>query len=191
MNNLAQIRSFTSSYNGLANVLVNQVQVGQPLTDGELIDDLNLRPERTNSYSALWDTGATNSVVTERVINECGLTPVGMIRVGTASGLSETAVFWTSLWLPNGSCIPRVKVSQGQLTGIDVLIGMDVINLGDFCVTNYNGKTVFSFRIPSLETVDYTKPVQHEVQVQPKIGRNQPCPCGSGKKYKYCHGKPK
>lgn len=22
-----------------------------------------------------------------------------------------------------------------------------------------------------------------------KIGRNEPCPCGSGKKYKYCHGK--
>ena len=22
-----------------------------------------------------------------------------------------------------------------------------------------------------------------------KIGRNDPCPCGSGKKYKYCHGK--
>ena len=24
---------------------------------------------------------------------------------------------------------------------------------------------------------------------QPKIGRNQPCPCGSGKKYKQCHGR--
>jgi preprotein translocase subunit SecA len=24
---------------------------------------------------------------------------------------------------------------------------------------------------------------------QPKIGRNEPCPCGSGKKYKQCHGK--
>ena len=23
----------------------------------------------------------------------------------------------------------------------------------------------------------------------PKIGRNDPCPCGSGKKYKQCHGK--
>ena len=27
-----------------------------------------------------------------------------------------------------------------------------------------------------------------EVQSQ-KIGRNAPCPCGSGKKYKFCHGK--
>ena len=23
----------------------------------------------------------------------------------------------------------------------------------------------------------------------PKVGRNEPCPCGSGKKYKQCHGK--
>ncbi len=23
----------------------------------------------------------------------------------------------------------------------------------------------------------------------PAVGRNEPCPCGSGKKYKHCHGK--
>lgn len=27
------------------------------------------------------------------------------------------------------------------------------------------------------------------IKAQPKIGRNDPCPCGSGKKYKNCHGK--
>jgi len=27
------------------------------------------------------------------------------------------------------------------------------------------------------------------VHVAPKVGRNEPCPCGSGKKYKNCHGK--
>ncbi|MBW7891343.1 MAG: preprotein translocase subunit SecA [Chitinophagaceae bacterium] len=41
---------------------------------------------------------------------------------------------------------------------------------------------------------DYFDPsgtaVKHEpVRVGPKIGRNDPCPCGSGKKYKHCHGK--
>lgn len=30
---------------------------------------------------------------------------------------------------------------------------------------------------------------QEPVKVAPKIGRNDPCPCGSGKKYKHCHGK--
>ncbi len=27
------------------------------------------------------------------------------------------------------------------------------------------------------------------IRTEPKIGRNDPCPCGSGKKYKHCHGK--
>ena len=31
---------------------------------------------------------------------------------------------------------------------------------------------------------------RHEpVKVGPKVGRNDPCPCGSGLKYKNCHGK--
>jgi preprotein translocase subunit SecA len=30
---------------------------------------------------------------------------------------------------------------------------------------------------------------QEPVRVGPKVGRNDPCPCGSGKKYKNCHGK--
>jgi preprotein translocase subunit SecA len=29
---------------------------------------------------------------------------------------------------------------------------------------------------------------QAPVHVEKKIGRNEPCPCGSGKKYKNCHG---
>jgi preprotein translocase subunit SecA len=29
---------------------------------------------------------------------------------------------------------------------------------------------------------------QTPIQTGPKVGRNDPCPCGSGKKYKQCHG---
>jgi preprotein translocase subunit SecA len=39
---------------------------------------------------------------------------------------------------------------------------------------------------------DYYDPApvkQEPIRVGPKIGRNDPCPCGSGKKYKHCHGK--
>ena len=39
---------------------------------------------------------------------------------------------------------------------------------------------------------DYYDPTpvkQEPIKVGPKIGRNDPCPCGSGKKYKHCHGK--
>ena len=30
---------------------------------------------------------------------------------------------------------------------------------------------------------------QKPVRVAPKVGRNEPCPCGSGKKFKHCHGR--
>jgi preprotein translocase subunit SecA len=33
------------------------------------------------------------------------------------------------------------------------------------------------------------QPPQPFVRPERKIGRNEPCPCGSGKKYKHCHGR--
>jgi preprotein translocase subunit SecA len=39
------------------------------------------------------------------------------------------------------------------------------------------------------EYFDPTPAKQQPVVVGPKIGRNDPCPCGSGKKFKACHGK--
>ena len=33
------------------------------------------------------------------------------------------------------------------------------------------------------------KEVTQPIRVEKKVGRNDPCPCGSGKKYKNCHGK--
>jgi len=36
------------------------------------------------------------------------------------------------------------------------------------------------------EEVQIRRPFVREI---PKVGRNDPCPCGSGKKYKHCHGK--
>ncbi|MCB0502292.1 MAG: SEC-C domain-containing protein, partial [Bacteroidetes bacterium] len=40
---------------------------------------------------------------------------------------------------------------------------------------------------PPEERQEVNKP--EPVRVGPKVGRNEPCPCGSGKKYKHCHGK--
>ncbi|MDQ3111292.1 MAG: DUF1186 domain-containing protein [Bacteroidota bacterium] len=37
-----------------------------------------------------------------------------------------------------------------------------------------------------IPSIGFAQPV---VRSEPKIGRNDPCPCGSGKKYKKCHGK--
>jgi preprotein translocase subunit SecA len=38
--------------------------------------------------------------------------------------------------------------------------------------------------------IDPSEPVKREpIKVGPKVGRNDPCPCGSGKKFKQCHGR--
>ncbi|MDE7443644.1 MAG: SEC-C domain-containing protein, partial [Muribaculaceae bacterium] len=33
------------------------------------------------------------------------------------------------------------------------------------------------------------RPAPSPIKASPRIGRNDPCPCGSGKKYKNCHGR--
>lgn len=38
------------------------------------------------------------------------------------------------------------------------------------------------------EEEEKQKPKQQPIRVEKQIGRNDPCPCGSGKKYKNCHG---
>jgi hypothetical protein len=90
-------------------------------------------------------------------------------------------------------CIPQIRVSQATLFDADVLIGMDVIAGGDFAVTSYLGKTHMSFRMPSVQCIDFVKQRPESIQVGGetlnKVGRNDPCPCGSGKKYKRCCGK--
>jgi uncharacterized protein YecA (UPF0149 family) len=36
--------------------------------------------------------------------------------------------------------------------------------------------------------VSHTEPSEVSGQKEKEVGRNGPCPCGSGKKYKKCHG---
>ena len=48
-----------------------------------------------------------------------------------------------------------LPVISGAPQGMDVLIGMDIIGAGDFVVTNRNGRTKLSFRIPSQGDTDF------------------------------------
>jgi preprotein translocase subunit SecA len=43
-------------------------------------------------------------------------------------------------------------------------------------------------RQASRQPLPQQMPPQQPVRAAPKVGRNQPCPCGSGKKFKNCHG---
>ena len=183
-----QLRSCTVAHNGIASVLTSQVRIQQAFDAKQ-----STLAVPTTEYKAIWDTGATGTAITSKVVTECGLKPTGMCKVKTASGETDAFTYFVSLYLPNMVCIPQTRVTQVILFDADVLIGMDVISNGDFAVTNYQGKTHMSFRMPSVECIDFVKKKPEMVQVDgkvvKKVGRNDPCPCGSGKKYKRCHGK--
>lgn len=108
-------------------------------------------------YRALWDTGADRTAISKRVVKDLGLDIVAYSENHTAGGVVSVTNHLVSLVLPNNIVTPPMLVSCCDIDSADILIGMDVITLGDFAVTNVEGKTTFSFRIPSAETIDFTQ----------------------------------
>ena len=105
---------------------------------------------------SLWDTGATLSMVTRRVVENLALQPEGYMNLGHAGGdVSGVPFYHVDLLLYNNAPIANVRVGLVEVKDIDVIIGMDIINRGDFAVSNRNGATSFSFRIPSVEDFDF------------------------------------
>ena len=121
------------------------------------------------------------------MVTECSLLPVSLTSITGVDGKSRRSdVYQIDIYLPNGCCVTDAQVCSAPLTNnTDVLIGMDVIVLGDFAVSNHRGRTTFTFRIPSAEEIDFT--VAAPVTTR-RVGRNARCTCGSGKKYKKCCG---
>jgi predicted aspartyl protease len=111
--------------------------------------------DRLHKFSALWDTGATHSVISKRVVDTLGIKHEGFIPIAHANGIDEVLIYHVGLVLPSGIAFPMPNAAQTELTGIDVLIGMDITNRGDFAVTNRNGKTMFSYRFPSMTDIDF------------------------------------
>jgi len=182
------VQALTSYYKGKSNVLINDASVSTPFDPAKG----DPHPENLKKYKALWDTGATGTCITQKVVDECGLLPVSRTKVHHADGETTSLVYLVSIFLPSNVVFPQTRVIKGKLPGnVDLLIGMDIIGSGDFAVTNFEGKTVFSYRAPSIECIDFVKDLDERKALEakskiPKVGRNQPCPCGSGKKYKKC-----
>lgn len=108
-------------------------------------------------FVAIWDTGATSSVITQRVVDACGLVATGIAQVQVVDRVVQSETYLVNIGLPDRVLITAVRVSKGAFVGGDILIGMDVMTKGDFAVTNYNGTTVFSFRIPSAMRLKFVK----------------------------------
>lgn len=181
---MTKASSFTVAYNGRSRELSSDVSIVAAFDPATLEADKH--PPFKN-YKGIWDTGATASVITQKVVDEIGLKPIGMTQVHHAHGTTSAEVYLVNIGLPNGVAFASMSVTRGELASADVLVGMDIIGKGDFAVTNYGAKTVFTYRVPSTETLDFTGQVNATPPPPaPKVGRNAPCPCGSGKKFKKC-----
>ena len=109
-------------------------------------------------FVAAWDTGAVSTAVTKAIVSKLSLRQNGWKTIEGVTGSAICNTYLIALSLPNGILIPELEVAdcEGNI-GCDVLIGMDVIGMGDFAVCNKDGRTTFSFRTPSIEAIDFTK----------------------------------
>lgn len=143
---MGNVSAFTTKYNSRQPRLINEAYI----ISGS---------ERMHTDCAQWDTGATKTCVSKAVVDRLGLTPIGWNMARTPAGERMLPVFLVDILLRNNVIVKDVQVMGSEIggQGIDILIGMDIIGIGDFAVTNANGSTVFSFRIPSVEEIDFCK----------------------------------
>ena len=149
------------------------------LSPGEIqVDDTALK------FRAIWDTGASITSISEKIANTLSLKPSGKIDMQAAHNVASVNTYIVNVALPNRVVVGNIMVAcpKGLIDG-DVLIGMDIISNGDMAITNFGGNTKLTFSMPPWRDIDFVE------QDTPRVGRNDPCHCGSGKKFKKCHGK--
>lgn len=154
-------RAFTATNTGRANRL---------LSDADIVYNNN-----TIKVRALWDTGATSTCISHDVARQLAMTPTGMQTMHTPAGLTDANTYLVNIILPNHVQILDVVVCDSDIgaQGIGVLIGMDIILHGDLAISNYDNKTMFSFRVPSKQHTDYVKQIQVENIIGPKHGNKK------------------
>ena len=131
---------FRIEYNGRARELCTEAVIRDPFSGD------HLRVAR-----AVWDTGATATAISQTVAQNLKLKPTGVTKISTAGGIRMCNTYVIDIRLPQGVGILGLPVTEADIGMTDVLIGMDVIGLGDFTIQNQNNKTVFEFCLPPFE----------------------------------------
>lgn len=151
--NLHQFRAFTKKYPGRTNRIVTEVGITPYFDPAEFKGKPT--PFQIITKKALWDTGATGSVLTSATARELNLIPAGIATINHVGGQNQCNTYMVNFYLPNRVAIPGVMVSECINSDFDAIIGMDIISIGDLSITNLNNKTWVSFRIPSIQHIDY------------------------------------
>lgn len=109
--------------------------------------------------TAAWDTGSTYSCISPEFAKQLDLQPLNIDDLQTSYGVKRSKIYKIDV-LINKQFIFGIHVMENPYihgTNVDLLIGMDLISEGDFAISTYEGKTSFSFRIPSKGLIDFTK----------------------------------
>lgn len=152
---------WTGKWDSIQNQLISPCIVLDIITFATALGGQSPEGE-AHSFSGLWDTGATHSVISKNVVNVLRLKQEGLIPIVHVNGEDVAPIYHIFLALPNGVGFPMLNVAATDLTGFDILIGMDIINRGDFAVSNRNGKTMFSFRYPSMTDFDFQSELERD-----------------------------
>ena len=107
----------------------------------------------TEVMSMVWDTGATNTLVSSQVVEALGLVPIEKSLVEGVGGIVESSVYRISIYLADNIVFKNVKVLCSDIGDYDLVVGMDIIAQGDFAISNNGGQVCFSFRYPSKERI--------------------------------------
>jgi hypothetical protein len=99
---------------------------------------------------------------------------------------------------PRFSSIAREfrKTPMAALGGVAAVLGLVIAGIGllkgEGSTTVQNNTTIINNYVAAepmnRRAHDATAKKQRPLRAEKKPGRNDPCPCGSGKKYKNCHG---
>jgi hypothetical protein len=121
-------------------------------------------------HKAIWDTGASCSVISKEYAAQVGLIPTGKTTITGVNNSTLENTYQVNIYLPNKVCIAFVKIAEvpALAGGAGMLIGMDIIGSGDFSLYNEEGKTVMTYRFPSLGGVDFSK-LAGEIRAQKEI----------------------
>lgn len=112
------------------------------------------------SLTAAWDTGSTCTCISPELVEYLNMKPYSnpnelkITQGNTKSNLYKIIVILNDeLEIPANVYIhPHIHEDD-----VDLLIGMDIIQKGDFAISNHNDNTCFSYRFPSKGLIDFTR----------------------------------
>lgn len=148
---------FTIKTEGALSAIVTEVEV----SDYFNYELFTQKPARLR-VNALWDTGSTHCSISIRLVERLNLVPNSYVNVQHAGGISGCNKYTIYLTIKSVGKARIVKFTLEMDVfefvapdDFDIILGMNVINLGDFCITNFQGNTTVSFTIPSRGEIDF------------------------------------